>query len=155
MSKIASLWPPHVLGKPAGRSRGGGGRPSGVVTNVCVGANHECGAPWFWVNKNVDKNLQYVRTDLVDPCVGGSVAGYGLKVTESAAAMSLAEGATLTAGQRAAAIFGPEGWAVGALGGCFFGIGLRAQHGIKALVHKLNPFDRTGGHSEHFSTQRP
>ena len=55
----------------------------------------------------------------------------------------LLEGGVLTAA-RAGSIFGdPPGIALGALSGCMVGEAAGGIHTVKALVDKLNPFDRT------------
>jgi hypothetical protein len=49
----------------------------------------------------------------------------------------------MTAAQRAAAMFGPEGFAVGTLAGCFVGVGAHGWTNIKHIVSSLNPLDRS------------
>jgi hypothetical protein len=140
----ARLWSPHQIGTRPGTSRSGGPQ-AGAVGNFCLSpAGTNCAAPWDWaINNPTSKGLKAMREEIVQPCAVGGLAGYGLKVSEGAAGMALAEGATMTAAQRAAALLGPEGFAVGTLGGCFFGIGVHGVSSIRKLASALNPFDRS------------
>lgn len=143
-AKEARLWSPLQHGRAPGTSRSGGPQ-AGAVGNFCLSPSGTfCAAPWNWnINDPVSKGLRAMAVHVANPCAAGALAGFGVKVTEKAAAQIAAESGLLAAGERAAGIFGPEGLAVGSMAGCFVGIGAHGWANAKSIASALNPFDRT------------
>lgn len=140
------LWSPFQHGRRPHRAARSGGEPqAGAQQDFCLGpGSTQCAAPWNWaINDPATKVLTAMRKQVAQPCLIGSLAGYGVKVAESTAGMAFAEGAVLTTAERAADLFGPEGFAVGTLAGCFVGIGAHGVSEIAKIVSALNPFDRS------------
>jgi hypothetical protein len=71
--------------------------------------------------------------------------GGGVVAATDLSARILFEGGVLTAARAGSAFTGPPGIALGALGGCMVGEGASGLRTVKALVGKLNPFDRQAG----------
>ena len=138
---------PHQPGRPpkGHRSAAADRSKSAPHSDYCMPASTSCAAPWNWFAKFVDRPLKELVRRFIDPCAGGSLAGGGVVAVKDLSARILFEGGILTAARAASAFEGPPGIALGALAGCMTAIGSHGVHTVKALLHHLNPFDRTGG----------
>jgi hypothetical protein len=135
------LWSPHQPGRPLkGHHRVADSRPHG---DYCLPGSTSCAAPWNWFARFVDRPLKELVARFIDPCASGSLAGGGVVAIKDLSARILFEGGVLTAARAASAFEGPAGIALGALAGCMTAIGSHGVHSVGALLHHLNPFDRT------------
>jgi hypothetical protein len=138
------LWSPHQPGRPLrGHTRAEPRRTGGPRSDFCLPGSTTCAAPWNWFARYIDRRQRELVRRFIDPCAAGSLAGGGVVAVKDLSARILFEGGVLTAARAASAFEGPPGIALGALSGCMAGVGARGVHTVSALVHKLNPFDRT------------
>lgn len=137
---------PHQPGRPLrGHHRSASDRVSrGPRADYCLPGTTTCAAPWNWFAGFVDRPLKELVRRFIDPCAGGSLAGGGVVAVKDLSARILFEGGVLTAARAASAFEGPAGIALGALAGCMTAVGSHGVHTVSALLHHLNPFDRTG-----------
>jgi hypothetical protein len=133
------LWSPH---QPGRRLAGAGQRPPG---DLCIAGTPACAAPWNWFARYVDERQRTLVRLFIDPCGRGSLAGGGVVLTKNLSARILFEGGVVTAARAASAFEGPPGVALGALGGCMTGVGVRGFGTVSGLLDHLNPFDRGVG----------
>lgn len=142
-AKEGRLWSPHQLGRRPRTSRGGGPQ-AGASPNFCLQGGTACAAPWAWVDRWTGAPVRTVKREITDPCIAGTLGGFGVKVAEkTAGAIAMAEG-TLSVGEKVAGIFAPEGYAAAGLAGCFVGVGIHGVSSVKRIASALNPFNRTG-----------
>ena len=136
------LWSPHQPGRPVRRTVRR--RPSAAAAqgDLCLQGTTACAAPWNWFASYVDTRQHELVRRFVDPCATGSLEGGGVVAATDLSARILFEGGVLTAARAGSAFAGPPGIALGALSGCMVGEGAGGLHTVKALVDKLNPFDR-------------
>jgi hypothetical protein len=135
------LWSPHQPGRPLRRSAG----RAVAHADLCIQGTTACAAPWNWFAGYVDTRQHELVRRFADPCARGSLEGGGVVAATDLSARILFEGGVLTAARAGSAFTGPPGIALGALGGCMVGEGASGLRTVKALVGKLNPFDRQAG----------
>jgi hypothetical protein len=136
---------PHQPGRPL-RHHGRSGPDSaakGPQGDLCLPGSTVCAAPWNWFAAFVDRMQRELVRRFVDPCAQGAIGGGGVVAVKDLAARILFEGGVITAARAASAFEGPPGIALGALAGCMTMFGAHGVHTVGALVHRLNPFDRT------------
>ena len=112
--------------------------------DLCLQGTTACAAPWNWFAKYVDTRQHELVRRFVNPCAKGGLEGGGVVAATDLSARILFEGGVLTAARAGSAFAGPPGIALGALSGCMVGEAAGGLHTVKALVDKLNPFDRGG-----------
>jgi hypothetical protein len=137
------LWSPHQPGRPVRRSRRAGARPA-AHSDLCLQGTTTCAAPWNWFAKYIARRQHELVRRFVNPCATGGLSGGGVVAATDLSARILLEGGVLTAARAGSVFGGPPGIALGALSGCIVGEAAGGFHTVKALVNKLNPFDRTG-----------
>jgi len=137
---------PHQPGLPLrGHRRATADRSGGTAHgDYCLPGTTTCAAPWNWFARFIDRRQRELVRRFVDPCAEGSLGGGGVVAIKDLSARILFEGGVLTAARAASAFEGPPGIALGALAGCMTMVGSRGVHTVSALLHHLNPFDRTG-----------
>jgi hypothetical protein len=133
------LWSPHQPGRPPAKRRSVTKAASG---DLCIQGTTACAAPWNWFAKYVDTRQRELVRRFVNPCAKGSLEGGGVVAATDLSARILFEGGVLTAARAGSAFAGPPGIALGALGGCMVGEAAGGLRTVKALIGKLNPFDR-------------
>lgn len=133
------LWSPHQPGRPL-RHRSTGRAVANA--DLCIQGTTACAAPWNWFAGYIDTRQHELVRRFADPCAEGSLEGGGAVAATDLSARILFEGGVLTAARAGSAFTGPPGIALGALGGCMVGEGASGLRTVKALVGKLNPFDR-------------
>ncbi len=137
------LWSPHQPGRPVRRSRTAGAQAAAAAQgDLCLANTTACAAPWNWFAKFVDTRQHELVRRFVNPCATGGLEGGGVVAATDLSARILFEGGILTAARAGSAFAGPPGIALGALSGCMVGEAAGGLHTVKALVDKLNPFDR-------------
>jgi hypothetical protein len=139
---------PHQPGRPLpGHGRSAPDRAGrGPQGDFCLPGSTVCAAPWNWLAAFVDRLQRELVRRFVDPCAQGSIGGGGVVAVKDLAARILFEGGVITAARAGSAFEGPPGIALGALAGCMTRFGAQGVHTVTALLHHLNPFDRTGRH---------
>jgi len=137
------LWSPHQPGRPL-RHRRTMPATRGPQSDLCIQGTTACAAPWNWFSGFIDRPQKQLVARFIDPCASGSLAGGGVVAVKDLSARILFEGGVITAARAATAFEGPAGIALGALAGCMTAIGSHGVRTVKALLHHLNPFDRTG-----------
>jgi hypothetical protein len=138
------LWSPHQPGRPLHRSRTARDAAApGAHGDLCLQGTTTCAAPWNWFAKFIDKRQHELVRRFVNPCAKGGLEGGGVVTVSDLSARILLEGGVLTAARAGSIFGGPPGIALGALSGCMVGEAAGGIHTVKALVDKLNPFDRT------------
>ena len=135
------LWSPHQPGRPLRRSGGSLALPA-AQSDLCLQGTTACAAPWNWFSRYIDTRQHELVHRFVNPCATGGLEGGGVVVATDLTARILFEGGVLTAARAGSAFAGPPGIALGALSGCMIGEAAGGLHTVKALVGKLNPFDR-------------
>jgi hypothetical protein len=136
------LWSPHQPGRPLRRSRTAA-TAAAAHGDLCLQGTTSCAAPWNWFATFIDARQRELVRRFVDPCAKGGLEGGGVVAVTDLSARILFEGGVLTAARAGSAFGGPPGIAIGALSGCMVGEAAGGLHTVKALVDKLNPFDRT------------
>lgn len=135
------LWSPHQPGRPLRRSRASLPRAA-ARSDLCLQGTTACAAPWNWFARYVDTRQHELVRRFVNPCATGGLEGGGVVAATDLSARILFEGGILTAARAGSAFSGPPGIALGALSGCMVGEAAGGLRTVKALVGKLNPFDR-------------
>jgi hypothetical protein len=134
------LWSPHQPGRPMPDDPSAQSLAAG--DDLCIQGTSACAAPWNWFARFVDTRQRELVRRFVNPCAKGGLEGGGVVAVTDLSARILLDGGVLTAARAGSAFAGPPGIALGALAGCMVGEASGGVRSVRALVSKLNPFDR-------------
>jgi len=138
------LWSPHQPGRPMPDDPSAQSLAAG--DDLCIQGTSACAAPWNWFARFVDTRQRELVRRFVNPCAKGGLEGGGVVAVTDLSARILLDGGVLTAARAGSAFAGPPGIALGALAGCMVGEASGGVRSVRALVSKLNPFDRMRQH---------